>query len=172
MNQKTSNSRNPGGRPPKFKEPRRPITVTLPERTLRQLNAVDHDRAKAIVKVTEAVVGTDAGDLDKVRLVEVIPGKAVLVVGNSHSLKSIPWLSMAEIAPGSNMLVIPSGTPADSLEIAILDLLDNLPENLAHERPLLEEIRATIGRLRRGQQVSKAELLFFDISSSRGRKTK
>jgi hypothetical protein len=41
------------GRRPKFRGPRRPVTVTLPERTLATLAAIDADRARAIVKVTE-----------------------------------------------------------------------------------------------------------------------
>ena len=40
--------KHPGGRPAKFAEPSRPVTVTLPERVLQLLAAVDADRAKAI----------------------------------------------------------------------------------------------------------------------------
>src|SRR5690606_34115626 len=42
--------RAPVGRPPKFREPSGPVTVTLPNRTLAQLRRIDADRAKAIVK--------------------------------------------------------------------------------------------------------------------------
>ena len=43
------------GRPAKFAEPSRPVTVTLPERILDLLAAVDSDRAQAIVKTVEAI---------------------------------------------------------------------------------------------------------------------
>ena len=43
------------GRPAKFAEPSRPVTVTLPERILDLLAAVDSDRAQAIVKAVEAI---------------------------------------------------------------------------------------------------------------------
>ncbi len=41
-----------GGRPPKFAESSRPITLTLPESTLRDLQHIDPDRGHAIVKLT------------------------------------------------------------------------------------------------------------------------
>ena len=53
--------RTPGGRPPKFKEPSGPVTVTLPKRTLDQLRSIDDDRAIAIVKAVDAAVGSGRG---------------------------------------------------------------------------------------------------------------
>lgn len=153
-----------GGRPPKFNEPRHPITVTLPERTLRQLSALGPDRARAIVKVTDAVVGTNESGPKPVELVEIAPGKAVIVVGPCESLMQVTWLRLAEIAPGRNLLIIPSGTAVDSLEVAILDLLDGLSaQDDDRERALLEELRMRLGALRRQGRISKAEIILFDV---------
>ena len=52
---KSSVEKNRGGRPAKFAEPSRPITVTLPERVLNLLAAVDPDRAKAITRLVDAL---------------------------------------------------------------------------------------------------------------------
>ncbi len=150
------------GRPPKFNEPRRPITVTLPDRILRQLDAMGDDRAQAIVKVTEAVVGRNPAGPKQVDLVEVSPGVAVIIVGPCASLRRIEWLRLVETAPGRNLLIIPSGTAVDSLEIAILDLLENSPSLHHEERPLLDELRCRLRSLRREQRISKAEIIFFD----------
>ena len=65
-----------GGRPPKFREPRRSVTMILPERILDQLAEIDPDRTWAVVKVTEAAVGTDKGRFKPVELVEMSPGKS------------------------------------------------------------------------------------------------
>ena len=70
-----------GGRPPKFREARRPVTVTLPERVLKTLEAVNPDRALAIVKCVDAVAGKGEHAAKPVELVEVLPGKALIVVG-------------------------------------------------------------------------------------------
>jgi hypothetical protein len=45
-----------GGRPRKFAEPTRPVTVTIPDRTLKQLVHIDKDRAKAIAKAVNMAV--------------------------------------------------------------------------------------------------------------------
>lgn len=153
-----------GGRPPKFLEPRRAITVTLPERTLRQLAAVDRDRARAIVKVTDAVVRKDLPPNKLVEVVEIEPGTGVILVGPSSYLRQIPWLKLVEVAPARYLLVIPTGTPIDSLEIAVMDILDELPPMEERERAILEELELRIRHLRRGKKVSKAELLFIDTA--------
>jgi hypothetical protein len=152
-----------GGRPPKFSELRRPITVTLPERVLRALESVNSDRARAIVKCVEAVVGRGEHAAKPVELVEVMPGKALIVIGPCKSLSKISWLRLVEIAPARYLLVFPSGKSAESLELEIMDLLENLddPDNV--ERALMDELRKLISHHRRGQRVSKQELVFVDI---------
>lgn len=153
-------ARNPGGRPRKFAEPSRPITVTLPERTLQLLQAVHEDRAKAITKVTDAALHGDAGDRELVRLVDIEPGLAVIVVGPSKRLRDIPWLSLAEIAPAQYLLAIPSGTPPERLELALVDLIDALDAEEDHERHLLTALRQQIAHLRRERRISTSEILF------------
>jgi len=49
------------GRPRKFQEASRPVTVTLPQRTLELLSTFDEDRGRAIVKVTDAVAPRRSG---------------------------------------------------------------------------------------------------------------
>jgi hypothetical protein len=50
----------------------------------------------------------------------------------------------------------------ESLEVAILDLLEKGAAVGAEERSLLTELRSELGRLRREQRISKAEIIFFD----------
>ena len=150
------------GRPPKFAEPRRPITVTLPERTLAQLESIDTDRALAIARAAEAFVGLCRPVSKNVELIEIAPGKAMIFVGPSPSLRRIPWLQLLETTPGRNLLIIPSGTAVDSLEVEILDLLEKGQAMRAGERSLLEELRSLLGTLRRTQRISKAEIIVFD----------
>jgi hypothetical protein len=152
-----------GGRPPKFREPSRPITVTLPERVLRELASMNSDRACAIVKCVDAVLGKDEDSTEPVRLVKVAPGKALIVVGPTRSLHKIAWLRLVEIAPAKYILAIPSGTSVDSLEVAILDLLEGLDPDDTQERNLLEKLQNIIGQQRRNKTVSKAELVFVDV---------
>lgn len=155
---------NIGGRPRKFSESSRPITVTLPQRTLTLLKSVDSDRAHAIVKATNWVTGVGKEKDSLVEIVEVEEGRAVIIVGPSRSLKSLPWLRLAEIAPARFLLIVPTGTPIEILELAMMDMVDGLGEHEAYERRLLNELRECLTRQRRNNKVSKAELLLIDTS--------
>jgi hypothetical protein len=55
----------------------------------------------------------------------------------------------------------------DSLEVALLDALDDAAESETAERVLLTELQAVIRRLRRGRKVSKAEILIVDTAAPR-----
>jgi hypothetical protein len=154
-----------GGRPPKFDEPRHPVTMTLPERILDRLAEIDQDRACAVVKVTETVSETVKGHLKPVELIEVMPGKALIVVGPTDGLKKIPWVKLVEIAPNRYILTVPSGTPVEALEVALRDLYDN-PETKksTFDRTILNELLELISYQRRAQRLSKAEILVIDTN--------
>ena len=157
--------RTAGGRPPKFSEPRRPVTVTLPDRTLAQLAAIDEDRARAIVKITDTVAGGGRRRFRPVELVEMAPGKSLIVVGLSQSLKRIPWLKLIEIAPARYLLTIPSGTAVESLEVVLNDMLNdpNIQRD-KREHAILLELMSLIGHQRRANCVSKAEVLIINTN--------
>jgi hypothetical protein len=154
------------GRPPKFHQRGRPVTVTLPESTLARLAAIDPDRSRAIVKAAETAVPPEPDELSLPELVEVAPGVRVILIGPTRSLRTIEWLRLFEVAPSRYLLVVPSGTSVDSLELAIVDLLENLSDDGIGERQILEKLRRLIGALRRGAEVSKAELLMVEKSSA------
>ena len=147
------------GRPPKFTEPRRHVTITLPERTLATLAKIDSDRARAIVKVTDAAITEDDGP--HVEVVEVAPGLGIIIVGPCRVLQQIKGLQLVEVAPARFLLTVPSGTPIDSIEVGVTDLLDDAMLEEA-ERRVLSRLRDLIRRIRRQNVVSKAEMLFVD----------
>src|SRR3972149_10641897 len=160
MGHSKAKRKHPGGRPPKFTDPSHPITITLPDRTLDQLPRIDADRAKAIVKAVDRVLGRGAWGgrpLRQGQLVEIAPGASILVVPSNRSLRRLPWLRMIEVAPTRHLLAIVPGTPIERVEVALLDLLENARSSDPDEVDLLEVLRETIGTLRRGERISKAE---------------
>ncbi len=142
------------------------MTVTLPERTLAQLAAVDADRATAIVKVVDSLLPASNGR-KLVDVVEVAPDAAIILVAPSRCLRRIPWLKLAELSPGRHLVTILPGTPIDSLEIAILDLLESLPKSETYERKVLDELRRLIGAGRREQKITKYEMLYVRPAAGR-----
>lgn len=162
MLMRSTGNKKVGGRPPKFSEARRPVTVTLPERILKNLHSVNRDRSRAIVKCVEAVTGEGNRPLKPVELVPVAPGKALILVSPNQSLTRIEWLRLVEITPARYLLALPTGTPVEALELAIHDLLGDLsPDD--EEKGLVLDLLAVISRQRRGRAVSKAELVFVDV---------
>ncbi len=152
------------GRPPKFKEPRRPITVTLPESTLARLAAIDADRARAIVKATNVAIPADAKGRKPVELVEVMPGLGIIIVGPSRYLQKIKWLRLIELAPTRFLLTLPPGTAVDSLELAVVDLLQSVKPYEEWETSVLEALRDAMRDVRLGGKLTKGELLFVNTT--------
>jgi hypothetical protein len=161
MQARTSEMKAKGGRKPKFAEPRRPITVTLPERTLRRLQGVDEDRARAIVRLADHQCARGGLSSAGVEVVEIAPGSAIILVGPMRSLARIDLLRLVEVAPGRLLLTVPSGTAIEALEMEILDALEGLPAGDEAERAGLEQLRRIMSQQRRRKTVSKRELLLI-----------
>jgi hypothetical protein len=152
-----------GGRPRKFREPSRSVTVTLPQRTLNSLRWIDADRAKAIVKAVDDAVSPwkDAGP--QVDVLEMAPGTGLVVVPAHRSLKTVAWIRMIQIAPARYLLAVEPGTPSEKVEVALMDLIDEASRSAPDEVPVLAMLRATLGKLRRDNKLSRAEVLLIDI---------
>lgn len=151
------------GRPPKFREPHRPVTMTLPKRILDQLAQIDPDRARAVVKVTEAIFETERGRFKPVELLEMAPGKSLIVVGPCKALEKIPWLKKIEIFPTRYLLSVPLGTPIEALEVALWELIQNPKVSESkHEYSVLQDLLKIIGSQRRKLQLSKEEILIVN----------
>ena len=93
-----------------------------------------------------------------------MPGLAIIVVGPSRYLPKITWLRLVELAPLRFLLTIPSGTAVDSVELAVIDLLQNLKPNEEWEKSILEALRDLMRHLRLNGKLSKAEILFVDTN--------
>ena len=150
-----------GGRPAKFDEPSRPVTITLPDRILDRLAEIDGDRAKGIVKSVEAALAGGACGPTEAAVGELRAAKdeSLLVVARSRLLASIPWLRMVEIAPGRHLLSLQDGVPIEKLEVTLEDLLDTNPDASDAERNVLRTLLSRIRAPRRSQAVRKEEIL-------------
>jgi len=160
----TQEEKGGGGRPPKFEEESRPVTVTLPGRILKSLEQVNPDQALALVKCVEVVIGTGDEVKGSVDLIEVLPGKALIVVYSKRSLSRIEWLRLVEIAPARYLLVLPPGMPIERLEVELQDLLETMDVSEETERHLLDELQKMLTKFRRQNSISKGELLLVDVS--------
>lgn len=155
-----------GGRPPKFATPSRRVTVTLPETTLHELSLFDSDRSRAIAKATKAAVTKTKGETT-VEVVSVSPGTGLIIVGPNRYLRNIEWLRMVAIAPGRHLLSLAPGTQVDSLEVRLSDLLETIPPKEQLERRTIQMLLDLVRSLRRGNAVSKGEILLVAVKDQR-----
>jgi hypothetical protein len=155
--------KNPGGRPPKFAEPSRPVTLTLPDSVLADLERVHPDRSQAIVELTKKVLRSSGAENPLVEIVEMAKNTGLVIVGPSKALRKIPFLRLVEVAPTRFLLAVEHGHNFHSLEIAILDALEDKEEE-ERERELLTQLLHHIKGLRKAQRVSRAEILFVTLS--------
>lgn len=152
----------PAGRIPKFSEPSRPVTVTLPLSVLQQLEKIDNDRGKAIVKCVEKATAGSQDIKSPVEIVKISDSAGLIVIGPCRCLETIPWLHLVEISPNRFLISILPETGVTQLEVAILDLIEHdLASDI--EKPLLEELRQYISRQRRKEAVIKREILLIDL---------
>ena len=149
--------KNTGGRPPKFTEPSRPVTLTLPESTLADLLQISPDRSRAIVELTKKAARTGKPPQALVEIVEMAKNTGLVVIGPSKALKKMPFLRLVEVAPLRYLLAFEQGHNFHNLEIAITDALDDEEEK--RERELLTQLLQHIKGLRKSQRVSMAEIL-------------
>lgn len=163
----TASPKRTGGRPPKFNEPSRPVTLTLPESTLRELEQIHPDRAQAIVKLTKKALRSDGSARPQVEVVEMSAGTGIIVVGPSPTLARIPFLHLVEVAPARFLMALDSGHDFKSLELAILDVLDDVPGPDKRERELIGSLLENIRNLRKNDRVSMAEVLLVRMDAKR-----
>ena len=147
------------GRPPKFREKRQPVTMTLPLRVLEILRSVDPDRARAVARLAARAAAVD-GAKPSVEVVEMAPRRGLIVVTNHRALKGVEGLRLVEIAPSRFLITLDKSLSVESLEIRLQDLLDGAEAGSA-DRAFLAELLALIRRQRRERTVSKEEILII-----------
>ena len=159
-----------GGRPAKFDEPSRPVTITLPDRILARLAEIGDDRAKAIVKAVETVLaGGSCGPApEPVGELSVAKDESLLVVARSRLLASVPWITMIGIAPGRHLISLQDGATIEKLEVTLGDLLDSNPDASEGERKILRTLLSRIRTPRRNQAIRKEEILVVRSLPKRG----
>ena len=98
-------------------------------------------------------------------IVDVAAKMGVLIIGPCAPLKEIPFLHLVEVAPGRFLLALKPGNDFKSLEIAVNDILEVLPEGDDRNRELILRLLASIRSLRKGAKVSMAEILLVSTGS-------
>ena len=132
---------------------------------MQLLAGVDSDRAKAISKLVASLLDPRGKFPPPVVTVEVAAGMAIILVNHSERLARLPWLRLIEVAPGRHLISIRSGTSIESMEVAMQDLLEDLPPEKSPDREILEVLMQIIRASRRKKTTLKEEILFVATDS-------
>ena len=155
--------RKSSGRPSKFGEPSRPVTMTLPLRILSMLETVDADRAKAITRCVETLLASS--DRPPVETHTTPSGRSLVLVADSRYLRDIPWLNLVEISPGRNLLSLQPGISIEKFEVTLGDLLVCIPKSETAERKLVHDLLECLREPRRKQAVATEKILVITPSA-------
>jgi hypothetical protein len=143
--------RKPGGRPRKYAEPSEPITITLPKTTLRQLQQVDPDRGRAIVKLAQNASWNTSRERPPVEIVEFAGNTGLVVVGSSEPLKKVPFLKLVEVAPARYLLALAPEHHFSQLEISLNDLLEDYCDEVSTDRELISGLLSHFRNFRKSE---------------------
>jgi hypothetical protein len=155
-------NQNKGGRPSKFSVPSRAITVTLPVSALEQLQRLDPDRSSAIVRMVNEAQSRNMGR-ELVDVVPVGPSHGLIITVFSSAFLKIPFARLVEIEPGRHLIALDSSHNFTDLEIAVTDLLADPKDISSQDFTLMLTLLTTLRRLRKADQVSRAEILLVDL---------
>jgi hypothetical protein len=152
-----------GGRPRKYAEPSQPVTVTLPQTTLRQLEQIDSDRGRAIVKLAKnASFEMDEGR-PVVDVVEIGGGTALVVVGGASILQQISFIRLVEVALGRYLIALLPGHGIHELEVALSDIVEDRQNITEADRDLISQLLIRLRNFRKAESVSTAQILLLQM---------
>src|SRR5204863_8665806 len=85
------------GRPRKFSEPSRPVTLTLPQRVIDALGAADQDLSRSIVRLAQPLMSGPAGAPAELA---IFGRRAVIVVSPCRALEERTGIVLVPLADG------------------------------------------------------------------------
>lgn len=152
------------GRPAKFQEPRRAVTITLPQSTLNQLQRLDDDRSLAIVRMVDTAQ-SKRPNRQPVEIVPVGPRQGLIITIFGSGYSKIPFVRLVEVEPGRNLIALDPGRSIADLELAVADLLAEGEDLTPQDQTLMGSLLKILSQLRKADQISKAEILLVKLGS-------
>lgn len=138
------------GRPRKFAQPSRPVSLTLPEPVIAALTSVDRDLSRAIVRLAQPELA--AKPHPPAELVS-FGSRAVIVVTPTRTLERRTGVLLVPLSDGRALISFDDTMTANRLELTIQDALEEarLP---ADDAEVFRGIREILRDARRSHGVS------------------
>ena len=151
------------GRPRKFAEPSRAVTLTLPERLLAALGAVDADLSRAVVRIAQSALAKRKHPPAELA---AFGRRAVIVVNPSRTLEQRTGVVLVPLSDGRALISFDEELTPARLELRIQDVLED-PALTAEDRGIFEGIREILKSARRSRDVTLTERHIVVLESMR-----
>lgn len=154
------------GRPRKFSQPSRPVTLTLPEEVIETLGGLDRDLSRAVVRVTHAEVASRPHP--PAELIE-FGRRAVIAVHRTPTLEQRTGVVLVPLPDGRALIAFDERMTPARLELAMHDALEG--EDLSDEdRGVFESIRDLLRDARRSSTVSmkQQQIMILEFGAPAG----
>ena len=155
------------GRPRKFMQPSRAVTLTLPENVIAALGAVDHDLSRAVVRVSQREMTKRPHPPAELA---AFGRFAVIVVNPTRTLEQRTGVLLVPLSDGRALISFDETMTAARLELKIEDELEDraLPPE---DALVFASIRELLRETRRSKSVSLTQRNIIVLEFT-GRKTK
>lgn len=153
------------GRPRKFADPSRAVTVTLPEHVIGALAAVDPDLGRAIVRLVQAPHPGRPADAQAE--VSASGRHGVILVRQSRALERHAGVTLVPLPDGRALISFDERTTIPELELHLQDLLDE-PALPAEDHSMVAQISRILRDARRsaGVNVCRRNIIVLETVST------
>lgn len=138
------------GRPRKYTVPSRPVTVTLPEDVLAALTSIDGDLGRAIVRLTQPVLG---GRPHPPAELATFGRHSVIVVSPSRTLERRTGVELIHLPDGRALISFDHTRTIPALELLIQDSLEDAALS-PPDRDVFEAIDGILKTARRSNRIA------------------
>jgi hypothetical protein len=151
------------GRPRKFTLPSRPVTLTLPDRVIDALGAVDPDLSRAVVRLAQPELAKRPHPPAELA---TFGRRSVIVVNPTRTLDRQPGVALVHLPDGRALISFDQTTTIAGLELMIADALDG--DGLSkQDRGIFEAIAGILRSARRSDTTTLAQRNIIVVESRR-----
>jgi len=133
------------GRPRKFTIPSRAVTLTLPERVIEALGAMDADLSRAVVRLAQPEIGKQPHAPAELA---TFGSRSVIVVNPSRTLERQPGVTLVHLPDGRALISFDETVTVADLELMMDDALEDKALSRG-DREVFQAIAAILRSARR-----------------------
>jgi hypothetical protein len=156
------------GRPRKFAEPSRSVTLTLPEGVIEALSGIDRDLSRAVVRIAQPQLTKRPSAAAELA---VFGGRAVIVVNPCRALEERTGIVLVPLSDGRALISFDESTSVENLELQLRDALEE--DNLAKEDARVFKAVADLlrqARLSENVEASQRRIIVLESTKARRRR--